>query len=225
MRLHFEQVRLASMLEHNSLEAQLRKLSKRMTKAEGKTKRLDDRDDALRQKVQESVKQMIQPQINRETKRSEKMLADIRYECAQKIDKVEVVVRERLDKDYGEMIDQYNIKLEESQTALEKSHQIHENRTREVEQVLQELEEFNYIHETEEEEEEFQKMNKKTMSKDQERVLEQQRKAVRQLWEEMSTPMEHRLKFLESVVNETSEVDEYMLAHLKNYSEKLVNFT
>ena len=46
MRLHFEQVRLASMIEHKSMEAQLRKLSKRLNKVLVRKQRLDDRDNA-----------------------------------------------------------------------------------------------------------------------------------------------------------------------------------
>mgnify|MGYP006144759933 CR=1 FL=1 len=225
MRLHFEQVRLASMIEHKAMEAQLRKLSKRLKKVLNRKKKLDDRDQAIRTKVENNVQSIWEPKVLQEKERGEKLLANLRYESAEKINNVEVVVSKRLNDDYGEIIETYNVKLKETQNALEKSQEIFDARTAEVELVQHQLEEFTMKKQVFEEEEENERVREQSTSREQQQELIGMRNKVRELWETHSTPYEHRLKFLESVVNEASESDEYLLKHMELYASKLSNFT
>ena len=225
MRLHFEQVRLASMIEHKSMEAQLRKLSKRLNKVLVRKQRLDDRDNALRLAVETKVASIWEPKLKLCQERSEKILNDLRAESTEKINNVETIVRERLEQDYGEIIMQYNIKLEQSQCALEKSNEIFEQRTAEVESIQNQLEHFAQEKMVYEQEEKRNAIMHQFDTREHTDELKQARAFVKQIWEQESTPLEHRLKFLESVVNEADENDDVLLEHMQQYADKLEKFT
>ena len=127
---------------------------------------------------------------------------------------------------------EYVVKLNDSQEALEKSQRLFEEKKEEMKELKSKLEEFAMDTEDMEVEQTMIHNRATSTSKESSRESAEHKNAVDSyrtnmlmLWEKMNTPMEHRMKFLETVVNEFSEVDEYVLQHMKHYSESLEKVT
>ncbi len=225
MRVHFEQVRLASMLEHKTMEAQLRKLAKKINKAQAKKQRLDDRDQRLRDDVSARVAEIWAPVVKKEEDKMNEMLEKLRQDGKTKIDEIEGVVRSRLAAEFGGLVSELEGKLEEAQDALERSAHVFEERAQEARKVQSQLEEFASLEAKKEEDDkrgiEGSKIQATSAQMEQ---LRQSRSTVRELWERFNTPMEHRLAFLEAVINEASEADETLLQMMDDYRKKLARF-
>ena len=127
---------------------------------------------------------------------------------------------------------EYVVKLNDSQEALEKSQRLFEEKKAEMKELKYKLEEFAMDTEDMEVEQTMIHNRATSTSKESSRESAEHKNAVdsyrtklQMLWEKMNTPMEHRMNFLETVVNEFSEVDEYVLQHMKHYSESLEKVT
>lgn len=229
MRVHFEQLRVASMLEEKSMETELRLLRKKITKLQREELKFNKRDELLRLRVTASVADDWEPRVQREQETTHKKIEQLRKKAQQKMNNVEQVIVDRLDKDYGEVQEDYMVKLKDSREALDKAELLHKEKEAELKDIYHHVARFD--HESESirmENSHATKTATSPLSKgslQQRKALQHSRTAVKQLWEDMATPVEHRLKFLETVVNEFSEADEYLLQHMQHYSDQLEKFT
>lgn len=123
------------------------------------------------------------------------------------------------------------MKLNDSQEALNKAENIFHQKTLEVESILKQQEKFAMETQDLELQQKMLLSKQTTTTKDTEETIninnkiKEYRLIVHQLWEKMSTPIEHRMSFLETAVNKFAEADDYILQYMKQYSNKLEKTT
>ena len=101
MRLHFEQLRLATMLEHKTMETQLRGLYKILNKLKERETKLNERDEALKMKVATRLSNKWEPRVEEANATTNTQLLALRKESQSKMKNVEQVIIDRLETDYG----------------------------------------------------------------------------------------------------------------------------
>jgi hypothetical protein len=103
LRIHFEQLRMACMLEHKTMEGQLRKVHKNLQKLNQKKKQLDERDSNIKMKVTNSLREIWEPRVEHENNVADEKLKTLRDDSKRKMSIFEDVIIQRLEKDYGKL--------------------------------------------------------------------------------------------------------------------------
>ena len=229
MRVHFEQVRLAAMLEHKSMEAQLRKIARHMHKAQARIDAIDEREQRLKDEVTARVRAIWEPEVEKEQQRLDEAMDKVRLSVAARMEAIEDGVKEQVNNSFKGLLSELEDGLEDAQVAMERNHALFEEKSRNAKEVHANLEELFHIEaaviaeETEAKERAEAGTEEVASQGDIERVAAA-RKRCTQLWAETETPMEQQIAFLEAVVNEASETDEGLLRTMQRYRNQIAMF-
>ena len=140
MRLHFEQIRLAAMLEHKSMEAQLRKLASHMNKTQRRIDAIEERENRLKEEVSAQVRGIWDPKVQKVKKRQDETLEKVRLRVSARMARVEAEVKEKVNASFSDLLSELQDGLEQAQLEMERKHAIFEDKSREAKKVHANLE-------------------------------------------------------------------------------------
>ena len=111
MRLHFEQIRLAAMLEHKSMEAQLRKLASHMNKTQRRIDAIEERENRLKEEVSAQVRGIWDPKVQKVQKRLDETLEKVRLRVSARMARVEAEVKEKVNASFSDLLSNFKMDL------------------------------------------------------------------------------------------------------------------
>ena len=92
------------MLEHKSMEAQLRKLASHMNKTQRRIDAIEERENRLKEEVSAQVRGIWDPKVQKVQKRQDETLEKVRLRVSARMARVEAEVKEKVNASFSDLL-------------------------------------------------------------------------------------------------------------------------